>query len=519
RPCTSSFARAAATAPPRRSGRAAPSSSCTRRRTRSLPRSRPSGWARASGSPSRTRSTTWRRWGSCDRRPRHGRRDRDRRGGRAPARRRGLPRLRDRPAPGAARGSRRRGRRARGRGRHERRARGDGAPRDGRRAARAGLGTRLLRRHERGRDGPRADARALAAGARDEPHRRVPRLPRRAAAADRDPRRDRHDRLARRPAGGARVGGVRVLQGRRRDAHAVHGTRPRAAGRPLELRLPRLDPDADGRCRDGRARPEPRRGVRTRQRDEPAPPAGAPRGGGGGGRVAALAAGGLRERRGPRDRRRRRQRRRRLAGVRRVSPAATVAGVAVSPDHFIGGERIAGDERFEVRSPIDESVLAEVARGGAPEVELAVRAAEEAFPAWSALGPSGRAEYLRRLAGLIDENVERLARVECLDMAMLERSLRARVIPRGARNYRSYAELAENHVERAWSSGGTENRVLRMPSGPAAVITPWNAPFMLSTWKTAPALAAGCTVILKPPEWAPLSCSVLADLASEAGFP
>jgi len=202
-----------------------------------------------------------------------------------------------------------------------------------------------------------------------------------------------------------------------------------------------------------------------------------------------------------------------------VSPAATVAGVAVSPDHFIGGERIAGDERFEVRSPIDESVLAEVARGGAPEVELAVRAAEEAFPAWSALGPSGRAEYLRRLAGLIDENVERLARVECLDMAMLERSLRARVIPRGARNYRSYAELAENHVERAWSSGGTENRVLRMPSGPAAVITPWNAPFMLSTWKTAPALAAGCTVILKPPEWAPLSCSVLADLASEAGFP
>ena len=202
-----------------------------------------------------------------------------------------------------------------------------------------------------------------------------------------------------------------------------------------------------------------------------------------------------------------------------MSPAATVAGVAVSPDHFIGGERIAGDERFEVRSPIDESVLAEVARGGAPEVELAVRAAEEAFPAWSALGPSGRAEYLRRLAGLIDENVERLARVECLDMAMLERSLRARVIPRGARNYRSYAELAENHVERAWSSGGTENRVLRMPSGPAAVITPWNAPFMLSTWKTAPALAAGCTVILKPPEWAPLSCSVLADLASEAGFP
>src|SRR2546427_2586503 len=202
-----------------------------------------------------------------------------------------------------------------------------------------------------------------------------------------------------------------------------------------------------------------------------------------------------------------------------MSPIATIAGVGVSPDHFIGGERVAGDERFEVRSPIDESMLAEVARGGGREAELAVRAAEAAFPAWAALGPSGRAAYLRRLADLIDENTERLARVECLDTAMLERSLRARVIARSARNFRSYAELAEGYVERTWSSNGTENRVLRMPSGPAVVITPWNAPFMLSTWKTAPALAAGCTVILKPPEWAPLSCSILADLAVEAGLP
>src|SRR5262249_59988917 len=72
---------------------------------------------------------------------------------------------------------------------------------------------------------------------------------------------------------------------------------------------------------------------------------------------------------------------------------------------------------------------------------------------------------------------------------------------------------------RVWSSNGTANRVLRMPSGPAAVVTPWNAPFMLSTWKTAPALAAGATVVLKPPEWAPLSCSLLADLTDEAGLP
>ena len=83
----------------------------------------------------------------------------------------------------------------------------------------------------------------------------------------------------------------------------------------------------------------------------------------------------------------------------------------------------------------------------------------------------------------------------------------------------SYADLAASYEERDWRSQGTWNRVQRMPAGPAAVITPWNAPFMLSTWKTAPALAAGCTVVLKPAEWSPLSCSLLADLFSEAGFP
>jgi betaine-aldehyde dehydrogenase/5-carboxymethyl-2-hydroxymuconic-semialdehyde dehydrogenase len=202
-----------------------------------------------------------------------------------------------------------------------------------------------------------------------------------------------------------------------------------------------------------------------------------------------------------------------------VNAVAQVAGVDVSPDHFIGGERVASAERFEDVSPITGEVIAEVARGGAREADLAVRAARDAFPAWAELGPAGRAPYLHRLADLIDANVERLARVECLDMAMLLRSLRARVIGRGARNFRSYADLAVAHEERDWHSNGTWNRVQRMPAGPVAVITPWNAPFMLSTWKTAPALAAGCTVVLKPAEWSPLSCSLLADLAAEAGFP
>lgn len=197
----------------------------------------------------------------------------------------------------------------------------------------------------------------------------------------------------------------------------------------------------------------------------------------------------------------------------------TVAGVEVSTDHLIGGRRVASPERFEDRSPIDGAVIAEVAQGGRDEVDQAVQAAQDAFPGWAALGPVGRQVHLHRLAALIEANVERLAVVECADMAMLLRSLRARVIARGARNFRAYADLAVAHEERDWRSGGTWNRVQRMPAGPAGVITPWNAPFMLSTWKTAPALAAGCTVVLKPAEWSPLACSLLADLTVEAGFP
>ena len=198
---------------------------------------------------------------------------------------------------------------------------------------------------------------------------------------------------------------------------------------------------------------------------------------------------------------------------------AVVAGHRVPTDHWIGGERVASPGRFEVITPIDGSVIAEVAAGGAEEADMAVRAAHAAAPGWAALGVAGRSQLLHRLADLIDANVDRLAAVECADMAMLLESLRLRVIHRAAANFRNYADLAVAYEERDWHSKGTWNRVQRMPAGPAAVITPWNAPFMLSTWKVAPALAAGCPVVLKPAEWSPLSCSLLADLTAEAGFP
>ncbi|MEA1903548.1 MAG: aldehyde dehydrogenase [Actinomycetota bacterium] len=202
------------------------------------------------------------------------------------------------------------------------------------------------------------------------------------------------------------------------------------------------------------------------------------------------------------------------------SPRTEVSDVAISPDHYIGGKRVSSDNRFEVRSPLDwEWKLADVARGDALTADLAVSAAVDGFGVWGRLTAEERAEYLHRLADLIDRNIAELSIVECADMAMLLESLEARVIHRGAENFRNYADLAAEYVGRSWTSKGTDNQVQRMPAGPAVIITPWNAPWLLSTWKIAPALAAGNPVILKPAEWAPLSASILADLADEAGFP
>jgi betaine-aldehyde dehydrogenase/5-carboxymethyl-2-hydroxymuconic-semialdehyde dehydrogenase len=197
-----------------------------------------------------------------------------------------------------------------------------------------------------------------------------------------------------------------------------------------------------------------------------------------------------------------------------------VEGVAVSPDHLIGGERVPSPATFEDRSPLDWSwKLADIARGDANTAHAAVTTAVAAFHGWAGLGPAKRAELLHRLADLIDAHNEEIAIVETVDMGMLHESMRLRLVARGAVNFRTYADLAASYEERHWSSKGTTNTVVRMPAGPAVIITPWNAPFMLSTWKVAPALAAGNTVILKPAEWSPLSCSLLADLTVEAGFP
>ena len=203
-----------------------------------------------------------------------------------------------------------------------------------------------------------------------------------------------------------------------------------------------------------------------------------------------------------------------------TAPRIDIDGVSVSPDHYIAGRRVPSARRFEDRSPLDWTrKLGDFARAMPRPPRRRWARRRNAFPDWSAKSPAERTKYMHRLAELIDANVGTLARLECLDMAMLQESLELRVIPRGARNFRAYADLARDYEPRAWHSNGTANRVLRMPAGPAVIITPWNAPFMLATWKCAPALAAGNTVVLKPAEWSPITASLLADLVDEAGFP
>ena len=202
------------------------------------------------------------------------------------------------------------------------------------------------------------------------------------------------------------------------------------------------------------------------------------------------------------------------------SPRVDVDGVSVSVDHLIGGERVAAERTFECRSPLDWArKLADVSRGDASTAERAVSAAVAGFGTWSALPVGERAAALRRLADLIEDRNDDIALVETLDMGFLHRSMRERLVARGALNFRFYADMAEAHDEPRWPARGTTHTVQRMPAGPAVVITPWNAPFMLATWKVAPALAAGNSVVLKPAEWSPLSASRLADLTVEAGLP
>jgi len=199
--------------------------------------------------------------------------------------------------------------------------------------------------------------------------------------------------------------------------------------------------------------------------------------------------------------------------------SATVEGVAVDIRHWIDGRRVDSAGRFDSISPIDETVVASVAAAGAGEVDQAVEAAAKAFKDWRRTSREARAALLHRIADVVETRIEPLAAVETRDNGSLLRSHRRGVMPRVAHNFRFFADwlLQLDHPD--FETRGHRNHVSWDPSGVAAIITPWNAPLMLGSWRIAPALAAGCTVVYKPPEWAPLTASLLADITAEAGLP
>ena len=189
--------------------------------------------------------------------------------------------------------------------------------------------------------------------------------------------------------------------------------------------------------------------------------------------------------------------------------------------HFIdGAPRAAASGRtFATQSPIDDRVLAEVAAGDAADVAAAADAAQRAFPAWRDVAGEKRRALLHAIADAIEARGEEIALLESLDTGQPIRFMSA-AAKRGAENFRFFADKAPE-AGRGLSLPAREhvNYTLRQPIGPVAAITPWNTPFMLSTWKIAPALAAGCTVVHKPAEWSPITATLLAEICAAAGLP
>ncbi len=180
---------------------------------------------------------------------------------------------------------------------------------------------------------------------------------------------------------------------------------------------------------------------------------------------------------------------------------------------------MSSSDTFDDRSPIDGERIAAVARGGPSEAAAAVAAAREACSTWGSMSSIERAAVLHAIADGVDARVPELATVETRDNGSLLRSMRNSVMPRVARNFRFFADRLLELDDSDADFNGYSQRVSWDPSGVAVVITPWNAPLMLATWRVAPALAAGNCVILKPPEWAPLTASMFADIAHDAGLP
>tara|TARA_B100001115_G_C15843716_1_gene423941 strand:- start:716 stop:2239 length:1524 start_codon:yes stop_codon:yes gene_type:complete len=187
-------------------------------------------------------------------------------------------------------------------------------------------------------------------------------------------------------------------------------------------------------------------------------------------------------------------------------------------NHFIGGEWIkpSSGAYFENISPVDGKVLSHAAQGNAQDIELALDAAHKAFATWSKASAIERSNTLLKIADIMEANAELLARVETLDNGKALRETRAADIPLCIDHFRYFAGVIR--ADESTMSEHDENTVsinLQEPLGVVGQIIPWNFPLLMATWKIAPALAAGCTTVVKPAEQTPTSIMVLMELIAE----
>lgn len=193
-------------------------------------------------------------------------------------------------------------------------------------------------------------------------------------------------------------------------------------------------------------------------------------------------------------------------------------------NHFIGGEFVASSsgETFDTVNPATNEILATVARGTTDDIDRAAKAARTAFEhgPWARMSMRERCEILRKIGDIILSKKEMLARAETMDAGKpITESLEGD-IPRSAYNFHFFADYAQSASEEMFSVGENERHyALREPLGVCGLITPWNLPLYLATWKIAPCLAMGNSCILKPAEWTPYTATLFAEIVREAGVP
>jgi 5-carboxymethyl-2-hydroxymuconic-semialdehyde dehydrogenase len=188
-------------------------------------------------------------------------------------------------------------------------------------------------------------------------------------------------------------------------------------------------------------------------------------------------------------------------------------------EHLINGKAVAGQQYFETVNPATQEVLAEVASGTASDVNAAVQAAKDAFPAWAARPATERAKIMRALGELITKHVPDIAQTETKDTGQTISQTGKQLVPRAADNFSYFAEMCTRVDGHTYPTPTHLNYTLFHPVGVCALISPWNVPFMTSTWKVAPCLAFGNTAVLKMSELSPLTAARLGELALEAGVP